>query len=421
MAIKKSSTGKTTKELILEAAFSFYEKPLFKDFSMSQLALKVGITKAAIYRHFVNKESVSIEMRKKFFDVLAENILKIQESDESEKHVIFRLQLLGFITFFAKNKQYINYYIRHFSQEENFGQITRNELLSRGVKDEFEEFYKNLNPDNDKKIKSYAHCFYWGLSVLFFIKARDRFFTQTNYKIPLNDFSFKLINFLYRGFKGSVNKESVLYPVEISENRMKELDKICSVIPSDLPLEEKIFTAFAEVIKKYGVNKVTVERIAEELNMAKSSLYFYFKNKNEMIYSLLSKELNLLQVICDENISEAKNYSEFIYISMRTELSYFLSRPSTLPICGWLLQSGTESPFHDEESEGAINKWQSKLEDELKKIDLGFPLLPKYLNFWIGFLPVLLVVLQTKHNLSEAETVEALKYMFKFVMYGADF
>ncbi|WP_147635172.1 TetR/AcrR family transcriptional regulator, partial [Treponema pectinovorum] len=108
MAIKKSSTGKTTKQLILEAAFSFYEKPLFKDFSMSQLALKVGLTKAAIYRHFVNKESVSIEMRKKFFDVLAENILKIQESDESEKHVIFRLQLLGFITFFAKNKQYIN-------------------------------------------------------------------------------------------------------------------------------------------------------------------------------------------------------------------------------------------------------------------------------------------------------------------------
>ncbi|MGI5070731.1 TetR/AcrR family transcriptional regulator [Treponema pectinovorum] len=421
MAIKKSSTGKTTKQLILEAAFSFYEKPLYKDFSMSQLALKVGITKAAIYRHFVNKESLAVEMQKTFFDVLAQNILNIKKTESESEYAISKAQRLGVVNFFAENQQYINFSIRQFLQEENFVKIMHEELFKRGVKDEFKEIYKNINIEKNKKIKKFAHCFYCGLSVLFFIKARHHHFEQTGYKVPVDEFSEKLIKFLENGFRGSVKENSILYPTEISDERIKELDKICSVIPGDLPLEEKIFTAFASVIEKYGINGATVEHIAEELNMAKSSLYFYFKNKNEMIYSLLSKELNLLKTICEENFSEAKNYSEFTYINMRTEISYFLSRTTILPICGWLLQSGTEPPFHDEDDGLANNIWEAKLGNELKEIDLGFPLLPKYLTFWIGILPVLLIVLRTKHNLSEEETVQALKYMFDFVMYGADF
>lgn len=85
MAIKNSFTGKTTKELILEAAFSFYEKPLYKDFSMSQLAAKVGITKPAIYRHFKNKDAVAAEMKNHFFDLLATNIVEIQKLETDGK------------------------------------------------------------------------------------------------------------------------------------------------------------------------------------------------------------------------------------------------------------------------------------------------------------------------------------------------
>lgn len=328
---------------------------------------------------------------------------------------------MDLISFFAENPQYINYFIRQFSHEEDFEQVMREELSKRGAKDEFEEFYKDIDYDKEKKIKRYAHGFFCGLSILFFIKARERVFEKNGYKSPVEEFAPKLIKFVYSGFKGSVKEDSLLYPVKVSEERMKELDELCSVIPSDLPTEDKIFTAFAEVIKKYGINGVTVEHIAKELNMAKSSLYFYFENKNQMIYSLVSKEINLLKTICAENISEAKTYSEFIYINMRTEISYFLARPSILPICGWLLQSGTEPPFDKEEDcDEANNQWEARLKDAVAEIDIGIKLLPKYITFWTGLLPVVLVVLREKHDFDENETVEALRYMFNFVLYGAE-
>ena len=52
----RSENLKPTKELILDAAFSFLEQPRYTSFSMNELAEKVGITKPAIYRHFKNKE-----------------------------------------------------------------------------------------------------------------------------------------------------------------------------------------------------------------------------------------------------------------------------------------------------------------------------------------------------------------------------
>ena len=54
---------KSTKQLILEAAFSFYRRPWDQEFSMSQLAAKVGISKTAIYRHFKNREAVLEAMK----------------------------------------------------------------------------------------------------------------------------------------------------------------------------------------------------------------------------------------------------------------------------------------------------------------------------------------------------------------------
>lgn len=388
---------------------------------MSQLAAKVGITKPAIYRHFKNKDAVAAEMKNHFFDLLATNIVEIQKLETDGKCASNTQQFLDLISFFAENPQYINYFIRQFSHEEDFEQVMREELSKRGAKDEFEEFYKDIDYDKEKKIKRYAHGFFCGLSILFFIKARERVFEKTGYKSPVEEFAPKLIKFVYSGFKGSVKEDSQLYPVKVSEERMKELDELCSVIPSDLPTEDKIFTAFADVIKKYGINGVTVEHIAKELNMAKSSLYFYFENKNQMIYSLVSKEINLLKTICAENISEAKTYSEFIYINMRTEISYFLARPSILLICGWLLQSGTEPPFDKEEDcDEANNQWEARLKDAVAEIDIGIKLLPKYITFWTGLLPVVLVVLREKHDFDENETVEALRYMFNFVLYGAE-
>lgn len=406
---------KSTKQLILDAAFSFYRRPWDQEFSMSQLAAKVGISKTAIYRHFKNKEAVLEGMQEHFFDLLFTQLVKIQEKHYSSSDYTRRASDL--IVFFAENSQYINYLITRHSQMRDFEKFFYKELSDRG-------FYSDFRFILEKKgliteLNKYAYIYFYSVSMIYFIKLRERVMAQKKSEggSTVEEFAEKLVDFLHRGLGEIVNEK---FRVEkISSERMAELDYICKISENDLPEENRIFTAFASVIRKSGFSSVTVESIANELNMAKSSLYFYFDNKREMLLSLVSKELSFLEMACTENRAEAKTYSEFIYINMRTALSYFCARPSIFSLCGYLIQSGANKDFESDDCLLESNSgWEVKLNEVFKMFDLGFSVCPEYFTLWTGILTVGLIILRLKHELSEEETDEALKYIFDLAMHG---
>ena len=59
--------AENTKEKILKAAFSFYREPIFREISLSEIAERVGITKAAIFKHFKNKDALKAAMLEKMY------------------------------------------------------------------------------------------------------------------------------------------------------------------------------------------------------------------------------------------------------------------------------------------------------------------------------------------------------------------
>ncbi|MBO6219536.1 MAG: TetR/AcrR family transcriptional regulator, partial [Treponema sp.] len=77
----KNLNSKPTKELILDAAFSFLERPFFSSFSMNELAAKVGISKPAIYRHFKNKDDLLDAMENRIVDNMADLLKDIASKD----------------------------------------------------------------------------------------------------------------------------------------------------------------------------------------------------------------------------------------------------------------------------------------------------------------------------------------------------
>lgn len=428
--MEKRKTGhlsekKSTKQLILDAAFSFYRRPWVQEFSMSQLAAEVGISKTAIYRHFKNKEAVFEGMKEYFFDILFNQLREIQTRHHDESDYIKRSEDL--IVFFASNSQYINYIITQDSQIKDFEKSLYEELFKRGFTSDFNKVLEKKGVNLDSK--KYVYIYFYSVSLIYFIKLREKLLGAKNAdsaegdkldskkSSTLGKFSEKLVDFLNRGLSDIV---SAKFPVEtISKTRLCELDAICKIKENDLPEENRIFTAFANVIRKSGFNSITIENIANELNMAKSSLYFYFENKQKMLFTLISKELSFLEMACVENRAEAKTYSEFIYINMRTALSYFCARPSIFFLCGYLIQSGANKDFGNDECivESSSN-WEVRLKDVFSRFDLGFPVCPEYFTIWTGILTVGLVVLKLKHGLSEEETNEALKYIFDLAMYG---
>lgn len=417
MSKKNSSVGKSTKNLILDAAFSFYEETMVKDFSMNELAEKVGLSKPAIYRHYKNKDTILEAMKKYFFDLIAEKLTEFNENgkDLSDKEISEKI-VKSIIVFFVENPHLINYFIYQTTLDSNFLNMMENEFFSRGIGSEFKG-------QRGSKIEIYyrAHDYFFGISILFFIKVREKNLKLGTKMKDAEYFANHLYNFLISGFKGNSKPGEIFYPVKISDERQAELDKICLVKPEYLPNEDKIFKAIASVIRKFTVNGVTIERIASELGMAKSSLYFYFDNKNQMIYSLVNKEINFLTTLCVENSAEAKNLSEHIYITLLTEINFFLIRPSVISICGWLIQTSTENSIEENKEKPEVNShWEKTLGEFTQRLDLGFKMIPDVVKLWLGILPVAVTVLKSQNNFDNKKIIEAVKYIFGFVQNGID-
>lgn len=75
--------------------------------------------------------------------------------------------------------------------------------------------------------------------------------------------------------------------------------------------KEQIQLSAIRIVNKYGFEQATMEQIAAELNMTKGALYYYFKNKEDLLYQchqlVLSNALIVLeQIAASEERAEQK-------------------------------------------------------------------------------------------------------------------
>lgn len=58
---------------------------------------------------------------------------------------------------------------------------------------------------------------------------------------------------------------------------------------------EKVIIAAGQIFSRYGFRKTTMEEIARELKMGKSSIYYYFESKEEIFEAVVLYEANILR------------------------------------------------------------------------------------------------------------------------------
>jgi len=90
----------------------------------------------------------------------------------------------------------------------------------------------------------------------------------------------------------------------------------------DDSVREEIISAAAEVFENYGLAKVTMRDISSATKRGRSSLYYYFKNKNEVFDALAEKMMRDIFEACAGNLSiEAslpENIEKFQLHKLRT-------------------------------------------------------------------------------------------------------
>lgn len=101
------------------------------------------------------------------------------------------------------------------------------------------------------------------------------------------------------------------------------MQKTINVKADIMEVAEKLFCRF-------GFEKISMDRIAKESNHAKGSLYYHFTSKQNLVNSILEKEVEnikkeLLTVIGNNEISEIQKIKEYAMVrmqSMNTSYSY---------------------------------------------------------------------------------------------------
>ncbi len=73
---------------------------------------------------------------------------------------------------------------------------------------------------------------------------------------------------------------------------------------------EELMDAALEVFLRYGPRKGTLEDVASKAGMATTSLYYYFKNKREIIRAVASREIDRLIVNIQQALEQPGSYEE---------------------------------------------------------------------------------------------------------------
>jgi AcrR family transcriptional regulator len=87
----------------------------------------------------------------------------------------------------------------------------------------------------------------------------------------------------------------------------------------EIEIRETIISAAREVFARYGFRKTTMQDIASAAGKAKSSLYHYFKSKEDVFGSVLEREVTILKDEIMTSIEQEKTAQERL-------IAYFVAR-----------------------------------------------------------------------------------------------
>ncbi|WP_297646913.1 TetR/AcrR family transcriptional regulator [uncultured Treponema sp.] len=411
----------STRDKIIQSAFSFYDMLFFERISLSKIAAKAGITKPAIYKHFKSREDLENAMKSLILSDIADTI-KSCGKDKNEESILEKV-----IVLLCKKKSYFYFILSNsleFSIDNFLMEIEKHDIADLNLETIFDSC------GNVADIEVYKKILFVSATMIFFQGARD--FILLNKKLPdsdenIQEYAEKLSKFIISGGLGHDIKDT-------DALRLSQLDLLCSKEIQSLKEPCKFFIAIGNVVRRVGFSKTTIEELAKELGLAKSSLYTNFSSKKEMFEALIKEEcLNLFHVI-KKNLLYAKNSAECVYIFMETEIEFFLKRKGLLYVCRWLTFQNSKDDFKikamHEKREKTIGK-DEQLDftsfilnaDIITQIpDFGTPKMDVQIMFsWIFHMPIFFLLHNDLHDFPEESVHAAMKDFFYCMEKGINF
>ncbi len=412
---------KLSRERIVKAAFHAWGRTLFKHTGLHLVARELGVTKPAMYRYFRNKDEIIGAMKDEFDEYVRENIIAplitILEEHRSTGIPVEPEQLV---------RGYFTGLFRHFNTRPNHYIFYLHRLIGRTVRESADpgttrNKLETLLTSLFERSTGYSataapSARYLTMSGVFWITHHYR---NVLGKDPLTDPAFDPPT-------PSFSPDQMIFIVEAATDHFirgfardvpprvdyTAVERIASLSPEELTSPDRTVTAITTVVQEYGYAGATVDRIAGELGVTKSSLYHYFKNRNEMLSRMLIQiqeqfaslaALRFRQLRSDED----RLYGFFVLLS-----DYALLCPGSTIMGNWIRESNIE--VHIPTSwVGDLHEKYGFIADMLMRLNVADSREEAFEILWfIGFIVMQETTLRTGHGTVAGPNRPALRDLF---------
>ena len=314
------------REDIIKAAFKVWGRELYRTTSLTEIAQELEVSKAALYRHFKDKDELLEAMFPVFFDDCAAFIKNGCEKASNaasgrETHLILMRTIAEY---YVRNREaFIFSLIRVFNNRDR--QDIAAEFQARGI-----YFEQLLHQKDEDALYPSALQLIVATMVLFTgIFHRQSYETG---KAPED----KAVKLILIQIEDRIQKGLKLDAKKIAALNFEALERQASGIVFDDSEDNALLKAVAEAVAEAGPWDMSMEMAARHAGLSKSGLYAHFKNRQDMLDQLFITEFSRIVNFTKTQIETTGLPEAQLYLTILSIVSYLRSRPEIFFAIDWI-------------------------------------------------------------------------------------
>jgi AcrR family transcriptional regulator len=343
-----------TRKEIVKAAFHAWARNLYQSTSLSDLSRELGVSKPALYRHFKNKQELWDAMYEYFFDNYTAFVKPAYDKAVTAQGLdCFLIIIRAIAEYYACNVDDFIFALIQVYANRKAGDMMQ-QVLKRGIDMQQLENAAHkggvpcsAGPDaalgeGGQNLPDGEHLPLTQLVVamLTFIIAHFHKRTNSFINTPSGEDIAEIVSFaeeiLTKGIGFEREKVEALDYNALEERAAR----------IEWPKEENsLLKAVGIVVGRVGPWDISMDMVAKQLGLSKSSLYSHFKNKQDMLEQFFVTELNKIVQVTYMAKQLSTDKEERLYLMIIGIANYLRSRKDILAGMDWLRTRDTHIKF----------------------------------------------------------------------------
>lgn len=353
-----------SREKILTAALRTWSRDYFTKTSLASIAKALSVTKPAIYRYFQNKDDLLSSIDDIFVQSYAEQVLEPLEERFLDGSQLSSADRQGrpwagssptsaptsLPTLSQLTAAFIRQVGTFFRNNPELYAFLVGSVFQRAI--EYRDAFKSLtlrqNRLFDNATEPVSTDAAHKAQIIRFIVGFAVFWTTQCFRKPLPPShrarkfdpsqAFLSPETIETAIEQAVSMATGGFltgfdPADVSYDTVEQ---VAWFHKEELPEPDRLLAAIEAVVSEVGFENASVERIADRVGMTKSSLYFHFKNREDMLSRMVLREQEGFIRIARARLGALNNPVDRLYALMVMIAGYNYHNPSQLTVLNWL-------------------------------------------------------------------------------------